>query len=1125
MSVNLKLYRSNRLELLVDQLSAVLTRLVRDPLAGCPIVVPGSGIDLWLSMQLALRFGVWANPDFPFPRNYFERLFAAAGLPAEKGERAYQPHNLMWAVAAELSSLLPRPEFEPVRSYLEQAGAEDLRTPDGQCSVAYIALCRRIADLFDHYVVYRPQWIHRWEAGFSDADDWQAILWRAVVQRLGPIHFAALAKQWVERLRGDAARALPPATLVFGATHLPPLYVHLLGELARYSEVHLFVPSPSPEYWAELRSRKQLWREQLHNLGRLQVTEADLRAHEGNPVLASLGTLGGRFQAVLEACLVYEEVSAYDRPAQDTALHVLQADVFDLCSRPGEDAPPLPLKTADFSLRVHCCHSRLRELEILRDQVRALLERDPTLQPEDILVLCPDMDAYAPLVDAVFGSDRDDPRHIPYSIADRAPRNSDPAIAAYFTVLELLRGRMSVNELFGVLACEPVRECFGITALDVERARNWLSEVGVRWGIDGRHRRAFGYPEFDEHSWSFALRRLLLGVAMPPDPGQLFAGVSPYPEAESEGAEFAGKLAELCNRLFALRPILDGVRSVPEWGDMLDRVRREFLADSEVYAFAHRQLREIIGRLSESANGVGFDGRVPFEAVLSWVSAALEERASAFGFLRGGVNFCSLRITRCVPARVVCVVGMNDGAYPRSEPEFPMNRAAARREAGDPNRREEDRFLFLQALLSAREHFLVTYAGRDIRNNSERPPAVVVEELLDTVDRTFVAPAQGVRPRDVVLVRHPLQPFSPRYFSGDPNLVSFSAALCEGARRLGGTRFPPRKAVQNLLPEPQEQVVTVEELARWIEHAPFAFLRRRLGVYFEAESEALEDELPIQTEGLLAWKIGTQILELRSRGVAAERTYDVLRAMGLLPPGRLGRLHWQRVSAMAEPLWEKVQELTRGPQYPVLDVDLRLGTWTLAGTLRGLWPAGQVLWSYSRVRANVMARAWVRHLALCAALDATSLGDIPPRTFLVGRSERDVPRVVEFLACPEAVRLLEELVALYGLGLRYPLPFAAEAAAKYLDRLASGKPEAEARSHAEQELRGSWVQPLPERYLVTYLLLYRMSEPGLDDLEGDMPETIPSFSRLARAILAPMERYARPWQPEAEAGVAEVAKP
>lgn len=1137
--MGVRVWRSNRLEALADRLAEEVERWRLPPVQPRKIVVQGGGLDHWLALRLASRLGVWGHAEFPFPRKYFEELFAAAGLPPREEVDPYAPLHLTWAVAAELSDLLREPEFQPVRDYLGKAAMGQAADRD-VFSPSYVALCHRLAMVLDHYLVYRPQWIHAWEAGLNPvkagaatSDNWQAMLWRRVARRLGPCHFTARAKQWVDLLASGALTGrLPERTVLFGIAHLPPLFVELLAQLAAYSEVHLFLVSPSPEYWASLRSRRQFWRFERERAGALLEDESRVAETEGNPLLATFGRVGREFQAILESVLDYEDADAYVRPGDDSALHVLQGDMFDVAQRPSAGRAPVPLDRRDFSVRVHACHSPLRELEVLRDQIRALLECDLSLQPEDILVLCPDMETYTPLIEAVFGSDRDDPTHIPYSIADQPLRAADETIAAFLLATELAVSRFSTSELFNLLSATPVRRRFGISTLDLDRARQWWNDAGIRWGIDGAHRHQFGYPEIDEYSWQFGLRRFLLGAAMPPDPTLLFRGVSPYPEVEGSGALFAGKLAELVELLVAWRKDAAQPKDIAAWASRLRRLQAELLCDEDRFAFSYAKVRRAIDAMERGAQLAEFQGLVPLEALLPILAASLDEPASAFGFLRGGVTFCGLHISRCVPARVVCMVGMNDGDFPRVEAVFPLNRASARRHAGDPSRREEDRYLFLQALLSAHDCFLLTYVGYDIRNNSERPPAVVVEELLDVCDRTFLPP-DGVRcAREILVVRHPLQPFSPRYFTTGSDhaetpatpggLVSFSPAHAKAAERLIGHREPSRGVVRSLLETPfrsGEKVVDVETLATWLENAPIGFLRQRLGAQLRADVASWQEELPIDVDELERWALGQQLLEMRAaRQDQPEEAFcvaarNILRAMGRLPAGRLEENAFRDTWMLARPLAELIRDYARGERLEPWSLDIEIGGWRLVGVLRHVWPQGQVRWTFSLLRPTHVVNTWVWHLAFCLAKPPVK-PDVPRNTFLIGRDKASVTgpmgRVIEFPDAREDAReRLAELMRWYELGLSYPLPFVADASWKFWATLESTKNAARAREDASYELQGGWRKRIPEHVASGYQLLYRTSVPTVDDLEGGLPKGVPDFHTLAREILRPLRELLR----------------
>jgi exodeoxyribonuclease V gamma subunit len=1027
-----QLHRSNRTELLADALADVLAEPLGSPLDQEWIVVPGRGMAVWLRMALARRHGVWAGGEMLYPRNFVQRVFEEVLAGDPRALSAYNRSQLLWTVLNVLGEMLDdeleRPELAHIAQYVR----------DDEHGKRRFQLASQVTDTFDQYLTYRPELLRAWEAGDDGGADehgeaWQPLLWRGVVERLGHTHTAALEQQLLERLaqHDPTLGSLPRRISVFGMSSLPPMYVRTMAALARHIDVHLFQLSPAIDYWSELATPRQL--------ARAAARGDDLDAvhlERGNPLLSSLGRLGADLTTVLinelDALGVADKVhDRYQTLDESTLLGRVQADVLQV--RVGDHTG----RGGDNSIAIHACHGPMREVEVLHDQLLAMLAEDGDLRPQDVLVMMPDVEAYAPLVEAVFEREPNDPHFIPYRIADRSIRRDSPVLEALHRMLALVGGRATASELLDLLSLEPVRRAFAITSEDVDPITEWVVNVGIRWGIDADHRAAHGQPRVHENTWRYGLERLLLGYAMPSLNRALFAGTLPHDEVEGQGAALAGKLASFCERMFAVIRELAQPRPLSGWRDALLALLEDGLLYDGDNAWQHDRIREALNAMCEAAERADVQHPLHLDVVRSLLDQLVDDRQPARGFLTGGVTFCAMVPMRSIPFRVVGMLGMSDGAFPRARRplDFDLMSKSGNARPGDRSRRDDDRYLFLEALLSARDRVLITYAGQSIRDNSRRPPAVVVSDLLDYVLESHVHDSDTHEEDDVridafhpgLLTRHPLQPFSPRYFDGeDKQLFSYASGSCAGAKQLVHRTLQqkpmlfsaPLPAMGDALEQGEaDSAIPLFELVRFFE-SPVAYLmRRRLGVDLREPEDHVPDREPIELGGLERYSIGDRLLDLRLAGLTPDATLAVARAGGALPPGTPGGCDHDDVLATVEPIAERVQRLRDGGRVANMAVDLHLPDGTaLSGELSDRWSVGLLQHQYSRISGKHILAMWIRHLALCAA-------DEHGTSVLVGRSSNDASpvSVFHYRHAPDAAARLAELVELYRLGQREPL--------------------------------------------------------------------------------------------------------
>ncbi|MCC6522010.1 MAG: exodeoxyribonuclease V subunit gamma [Polyangiaceae bacterium] len=1009
--------RSNRLERLADALADVVREPRGGVLAGECIVVPGRALAVWLGRELANRLGVWLGGDFVYPRNFVERALGAVLGPASPKERSFEAERLAWGLFDLLPELWHRPELGLLRRHAET----DER--------GRFELAGALGRLFDRYLVFRPDMLRAWERGddrSAATEPWQPLLWRALVARFGDRHPAALEPRYLAALAAPAglppevAAALPPRVSLFVPTSLPPLYVRVVAALARHVEVHAFFLSPCREHWTEA------WR-----------GAAAEPPPEHHPLLASLGRTGADFaelwQEELERLEVGEQepLDAHEEPAGTSLLAELQRDL--LLGRP----PPGPpgTRAADGSVALHACHGPLREVEALHGELlRALGDVDAPLEPGDVGVLVSDLETYGPLVDAVFDRDRHDPTFIPYRVAGRATRRECPVADALVRLCALARARLTASEVLDFLALEPVHRAAELAPAELETVARWVEQCGIRWGVDAAHRAAHGQPASHANTWRFGLERLLVGHALPPASGALFGGVLGHDVGEGDAADLLGRFAGFAERLFGWLERLRGARALAAWRTDLG-LAAELLLWGDGDGWQHELVRRALAALADDAAAAGCDAPCGLEVVESALGAALDRARPDPGPFGGGVCFGTLGELAAVPFEVVCLLGFGAGQFPRRPAELAFDLCGHPARRGDPDVGHEDRYRLLAAVCAARRRLCVTYTGQSARDDANLPPASPIVGLEAAAAATTA-----------LALRHPLQPWSRRYFDGsDARLASFERVHLEGARAACAPPRPAPPFFSGALPAPRaaDAPVSLAELLHFFRGPARYLFERVLGVELPDVDDAPEDREPLALDALEVHRLGARVLEHRLGGVGEHESEILARAAGLLPPGAAGVGEHRAAYARARAMQQALEPSRRAPARPPLVLDRVTPSGVrLVGALDGVWGRGLSLCRHVRVGGREWLELWLRHLCLCWV----EPGGPGPESVLVARPASDEAGQVARLRLgpveAPAARL-DELVALFRSGSSAPLELFPTASLHYAERVArDGEPSA-----------------------------------------------------------------------------------
>ncbi|GHU31017.1 RecBCD enzyme subunit RecC [Betaproteobacteria bacterium] len=886
----------NRLEDLRDVAMAWMKQHPLAPLENEVLLAQSNGIAQWLKLALASDdgCGIAAALQIDLPARFIWRAYRAVLGDAIPAQSPLDKAPLTWRLMRLLPALLVDKRFELLRRFLGRNG--DLKKR--------YQLAERLAELFDQYQVYRADWLNDWTAGrdvpdklpaFNETALWQSELWRVLLEDVGPgqweLSRSGVHQRFLETLQQpDASPSkLPRRITVFGISSLPMQTLEALATIARFSQVMLCVHNPCKHYWGDIVEGREL----LRTAYRRQQSRTVPIDTDAQPLLAAWGRQGRDYIHLLDAYdnperyrAEFERIDIFT-PAPETLLGQLQNDILELRSPKESRGLHPPVMAADRSLRFHVAHSAQREVEILHDQLLAAFDANPDLRPRDVIVMAPDINAYAPQIEAVFGQfaaddfDKHD-RRIPFTIADRGVRGKAPLVIALEHLLGLPESRFGIGEIFDLLDVAAFAARFDLTEHDLPLLKRWLEGAGVRWGLDAAQRAALGAGKaLEQNTWRFGLRRMLLGYAVG-DAGA-YAGIEPYDEIGGLEAALLGPLTRLLDTLEDTLETL--IRPAPPsvWGERFHKLLDDFFraGDEQDEALITR-LQDALENWLQLCEAAKLVENLPLAIAREAWLGALDQGRLNQRFLAGAVNFCTLMPMRAIPFQHVCLLGMNDGDYPRQHPPLDFDLMRNDYRPGDRSRREDDRYLLLEALLSARQRLYISWVGRNIRDNSIRPPSVLIGQLRDHLKRVWRL-EDNDNDRDLLATlttEHPLQPFSRRYFGEDAALFSYAREWVENDVPANGTEAKTSAKADSSNEAQEKQTITPEMLSRFLRDPVKYFFNQGLKVYLDEATEALPDSEPFQPNRLEEHQFKKELLDA-ANGASdqdTQETQETLRA-------------------------------------------------------------------------------------------------------------------------------------------------------------------------------------------------------------------------------------------------------
>ncbi len=1142
------LVKSNYMEALLEKLLCLMEEPLPDPMQREWISVQSRGMRQWLSLSIARHLGISSNIFFAYPRQMIREILTENQIP---GDVFLDPDKMLWSVMKILNgqkgttanhSGTKTFQGRDVFSFLNEYADHDTS------GKKQVQLCFRLAQMLDNYQVWRPDLLSQWHEGAwhypgrdRAQETWQAALWQQILTDHD--HDSGAFGNFIRQMEQGQISISANRMVLFGISTMPPNFLRFFHVLSFHIPVYLFVLSPSNQFFMDMVSEKQMSRIRLGRESAMAdqtAANGDFLTEQyyetGNPLLSSLGKAGQQFHEIMEEFgysepfgdLFTDPVSdsnadVVTRPAGRDSLpvsmlHRIQSDIFHLTARgnhsaegfrelTGPSGKATPVLPEDDSISIHSCHSPLREAQVVKDLLLDAFEKHPWLRPHDVVVMMPDIEAYAPIITSVFslGKDQAEP-YIPFCISDRKRRIESSLLNACIHILEMKDSRMERDQVLELLSFRPIAEKFQLSSNDVEIITDAVLEARIFWGRDKNHRKQLIGSDTGENTWIFGLNRLFLGYAMD---GEILTGstgdVLGCPFFEGAESEILGRFSQFCHSLFASMDLLEGSHSMDVWASRLHTIFSSMM-DEHIASDEMNFLFTALNKMETDAKGAGFSDGLPFAPVFEILKRFLDTPLAQGGFATGSVTFCNLVPMRSIPFQVVVLMGMDESRFPRQESSLSFDLMAKHPQKGDKNVRDEDQYLFLETILSARQKFIITYTGKSMKDNSDLPCSGVVSQLMEVMEQNFVFPAGHVH-----YFSHFLHGFHPEYFT--PSAASpffsyspgmFRMALSQQERKHNQKRQIRQESSQgetqgqsaeNIETNPGSRTIALPDLLRFFEHPAKYYLEECVQMYIAKNQDIPPDREEFQIRGLDKYLLEKDCMKRHQdriiqfhgedRGKDTEQTsaagseereefLTVFRAAGRLPPGGQGELEFARMYDQAEEFIGIMEKFL--PEHRLdlpIHLNLEMDSRIITGSIGDLYGEEDRLVrcvaNHAMIHPGKLLGHWVVHLLLSSCIRQTSfVNSLESNEFhsvvtrIIGKDpEKKVFAIYEFSGLDQdAEQLLAPVLDLFSRGCRSMVPFFPKtgfALAKALEKEGFPKDEAGMAS-ALQKAKSAWFQ-------------------------------------------------------------------
>jgi len=889
----------------------------------------------YLNIFIAEKIGISANIKLYHPNDFIWKLFEIIS-PKKKLKNTFTHSMMIWKIMKIIDD----------KKIFENYNKKEAKLQKFKFSFL-------MANIFEQYIFYRPNWINEWETekntSIIDQNDiWQIKLWIEIIKNSKKTHqysyhFANLFYNFQKLFEEKKIQKkhLPSRCFIISSFALNPSYIRIFQNISTYINIYFLYVTPFKKNIFNFIQDNNIFLNQKKNK---------------KPCDNSLIKLWGQYEKIYALYIIRsKEMKIINCFKENNNRNLLNSIKNDLLKKNINKKKRFLIST-DNSISINICFNKKNEIEILHKKLLIFFNKNSSIKPKDVVVTSFSIENYISSINSVFASENNK-KQIPFFIANKFSKKTNIIISSFKKILNLANSRFHNEEILEFLDIPEIAKKFNLSEEEIKILYYWIEEANIRWAIDCKHKDYLSFPKNKQNTWLYGIEKLLLSYAMN-DTEKVWNNILSCSSINGSRTEIIEKLIIFIKTLKKWQKKLSRSQYLIHWHSLSKDLINDFFFCSQKIEKSIKMIQKNWTEMINNNLSSGYLKKVSINILIKnfFYKYYFNNHQK---FLPDVVNFCHPNAVCYIPFKIICIIGADHLSVPKINHLDKFNLLKKYPLIEDINIYQKYCYLFAQSISCAEQYFYISYVGYSIKDESKIYPSILIDQLLHYISSNFCFSGDcnlSLQDNSKKIIKHLCKKYKIQYFYKKKYANPSTTENLQDVFKYTNRNINNK----NILKRNSCTKINLKDLITFWKNPICYFFNVNLQIKVDIKKHAINTTEPFSVNQEDSFKIKNILLNKIINNQDTMELFKKYMLSGKLPYDFFGKIFWNQKLKEMTMIAKEVMKYRISKEEK--KINLKIEKYQIDGILSEIQTTGLLRWKPNTINFSDRITLWLEHL-------------------------------------------------------------------------------------------------------------------------------------------------------------------